>query len=481
MGHGTAATRLAWPLLAVAVIVLAQKLAPSVQGVARWIDNPGSEAARGAMQDANQQLRRLIAQALRGKRRLMIFVDNLERCRPPRAVEVCEVVSQLIGHPQVVTVLIGDMDTIALSAEIKYAALESVTSGTTGTPGPGRTPGTAGGGPAGLYGRAYLEKLIQIQLRLPPPLLGDLRKMLVPAAGERPAFPPKASERGPGFLSEGEPGIHLVPRRFTVWGLAIVSLTASILIGIVFGGPTGSLVLVGGFFIAGAFGGVAIVTSLSAERYAERQKERTRIALDDAVSSEVPATETALRPDAVEKLAHQVSNIDEREIRRRMRQRIISSNELRAELDRAVLEVLPLSPRAAKRMFNHAHLLLDIGVERGIFATQPGLRAGQLAAWVALTERWPSVAGAVISDPTLIGRLEEVARQTGTGAQSEEFTAIEEDTGIRLDSSLLEYLRHTDSLVSCVRLLVNFSPETDGESASDAEVSVISADGSTRP
>ena len=125
LGHGTAVTRLAWPLLVVAVIVLAQWLAPSIQGIARWIDNPGSEAARGSMQDASRQLRRLINQALRGKRRFMIFVDNLERCRPPRAVEVCEVVSQLIGHPEVVTVLIGDMDTIALSAEIKYAALES--------------------------------------------------------------------------------------------------------------------------------------------------------------------------------------------------------------------------------------------------------------------------------------------------------------------------------------------------------------------
>ena len=83
MAHGTAATRLAWPLLAVAVVALAQKLLPSVQGVARWIDNPRSEAARGSMQDANRQLRHLIAQALRGKRRLIIFVDNLERCTEP--------------------------------------------------------------------------------------------------------------------------------------------------------------------------------------------------------------------------------------------------------------------------------------------------------------------------------------------------------------------------------------------------------------
>ena len=64
----------------------------------------------------------------------------------------------------------------------------------------------------------------------------------------------------------------------------------------------------------------------------------------------------------------------------RMRQRLISWTELRADLDRAVLDVLPLSPRAAKRMLNHAHLLLDIGIGRGIFAMKPGLQAGQLAA-----------------------------------------------------------------------------------------------------
>ena len=113
---------------------------------------------------------------------------------------MCEVVSQLIGHPDVVTVLIGDMDTIALSAEIKYAALESLSLGTTGTQGPGGTSGLVGRGPAGAYGRAYLEKLIQIQLRLPPPLLKDLRKMLVPVAGERLAFPPEVDALTPEVL-----------------------------------------------------------------------------------------------------------------------------------------------------------------------------------------------------------------------------------------------------------------------------------------
>jgi len=60
--------------------------------------------------------------------------------------------------------------------------------------------GQVGLGPAGAYGRAYLEKLIQIQLRLPPPLLKDLRKMLVPVAGERLAFPPEVDALTPEVL-----------------------------------------------------------------------------------------------------------------------------------------------------------------------------------------------------------------------------------------------------------------------------------------
>jgi hypothetical protein len=87
-------------------------------------------------------------------------------------------------------------------------------------------------------------------------------------------------------------------------------------------------------------------------------------------------TETTLgRQDEVAKeLKRQNVNVDIEEVRRRMRLWIISNTNLRTELDSAVREVLPLSPRGAKRMINHAHLLLDIGVGRRVFGTPPGLR-----------------------------------------------------------------------------------------------------------
>ena len=475
--HGTVATRLAWPVLVVAVIVLAQQLAPSIQGVARWIDDPGSEAARGSMQDVNRQLRRLIGQALRGKRRLIIFVDNLERCRPPRAVDVCEVVSQLIGHPEVVTVLIGDMDTIALSAEIKYAELESLSYGIKGTQRLGRARGSTGSRSVGAYGRAYLEKLIQIQLRLPPPLPRDLRRMLVPVAGEPPAFP----------LNPDQVEFEALPVSFwsLAWPIALmgtVFLAAFIVAFSISGWSHLSPATTAGFVVTLAI--VTVVFPRVVERHQQRRTGRIRITVDKEVADVVKPTENALTPDAEKELLRRLragsaigisiqSISRSATIRRRMRQRIISDNELRTELDRAVLEVLPPSPRAAKRMFNHAHLLLDIGVERGVFAMPPRLKASQLAAWVALTERWPSVAAAITSDPRLLGRLEEIAKKTDHESLTPgQLTAMENDMGVMaLDSRLLDHLRRSDSLVPCVRLLVNFAPVADEESVPGVEAS----------
>ncbi len=117
-------------------------------------------------------------------------------------------------------------------------------------------------------------------------------------------------------------------------------------------------------------------------------------------------------------------------------------------------------------MFNHAHLLLDIGFRRGMFTERSGIKMKQLAEWVALTERWPSVAAAISSDPTVTGRLEDAARRKAKVLRPEQLTKIENKIGISgLDSILLEYLCQCDSLVPVARLLVNFSPHANGASA----------------
>jgi hypothetical protein len=172
-------TRSAVLLFVLVAFALSRKVFAIAQSAARFVDDPKSEAAKGSMQEVNHQLGQLIQQATRVRRqwlfipreprRLIIFVDDLERCRPPRAVEVCEVASQLLGHPGVVTILIADMSVIAASAEIKYAQFEHL-----------RT--TAGEGSAGLpygpYGRLYLQKMVQLQFNVPASSLESVSDLL---------------------------------------------------------------------------------------------------------------------------------------------------------------------------------------------------------------------------------------------------------------------------------------------------------------
>ena len=389
LGHGAGAARLAIPAVILALIACVQQLWPGIQSVANWIDSPGSQAALGSMSDVNKQLGRLIEQALRGKRRLIIFVDNLERCRPPRSVEVCEVVTQLIGHKDVVTVLIGDMDTVAMSAEVKYAALESV----------------AKNAKPGDFGRAYLDKLIQIQLRLPPPQDESLRHMFIPR-DDPPAFP--VVKPAPGFLARQRAKLT---DRFDRWRQTALLI--------------GGLTLAVPVFLVDAVAGVgvafAVFAGLSAggpllETLNIRRTNRTNSAIQTRLEDELPESGEPLPETEKQKRAEEVAKevsahtgqVDPREVRRRMLQLNIDTS-LRAELDQALLKVLPNTPRAAKRMVNHAHLLLAIGVERRIVGA--GVRPCQLAAWVSFTDRWPDVAATVAASPDLMQVLEDHARR----------------------------------------------------------------------
>jgi hypothetical protein len=88
----------------------------------------------------------------------VIFIDDLERCRPARAVEVFQVAAQLLAHEGVATVLLADMRAIARAAELASVA--------------------EGHEPSSGLGRRYMEKLIQLELELPTPDPDDMRRLL---------------------------------------------------------------------------------------------------------------------------------------------------------------------------------------------------------------------------------------------------------------------------------------------------------------
>jgi KAP family P-loop domain len=158
-----------WQLLTVyaavpAVIGFVRQASRISDSVGAFIDAPRSAAAQGTLAQVAEQLKTVMYQAQRrwripgqkrwhgrAKRRIIIFVDDLERCAGDKALDMCEVVSQLLGHDNVVTVLIADLDLLEAAANVRYSPV----------------PGT----PPDQYsdiGQEYLHKLIQLRFNLPP-------------------------------------------------------------------------------------------------------------------------------------------------------------------------------------------------------------------------------------------------------------------------------------------------------------------------
>lgn len=117
-----------------------------------FLETPQEIAAKGAIVDVRAHLGTLVRQALRQRapgrqanRRLVVFVDDLERCPADKALGVCEVVTQLLDHPGVVVVLVSDLAPLEAAAAARY-----------------QNPS------ATILGQRYLDKLINMRFNLPP-------------------------------------------------------------------------------------------------------------------------------------------------------------------------------------------------------------------------------------------------------------------------------------------------------------------------
>lgn len=96
-------------------------------------------------------------------KRLVMFVDDLDRCLPEKAIEVLEAIKLFVDAPGCVFVLGVDQEVIGRGVECRYARL--------------RRDGEA---PASLPvdGARYLEKIIQLPFQLPQAAAGDMRRFV---------------------------------------------------------------------------------------------------------------------------------------------------------------------------------------------------------------------------------------------------------------------------------------------------------------
>jgi len=98
-----------------------------------------------ALDDFHRQFEKISTDCIVPHGRLAVFVDDLDRCLPDKAVEVLEAIKLFLDVPGCVFVLGIDRDVIEKGIRVRYAGYE-----------------------AQIDGAFYLEKIIQIPFNLPP-------------------------------------------------------------------------------------------------------------------------------------------------------------------------------------------------------------------------------------------------------------------------------------------------------------------------
>lgn len=398
----------------------------------RFVDDPGSEAARGSISEVKRQLRRLIDQATQGGR-IVIVVDDLERCQPERAVEVFEVASQLLGHEGVVTLLLADMDALAGAAKVAY-----------------------GGNSLGQEtetGRRYLEKLVQLELSLPPPVAADMALLL---EGGRPRGAPDEEEPA-RRESESPPSTGSVPETLSAWlGSAIIIAALTYALVEIFGGATmgdafqsSATVVFIALGLVGASLGAYSLFGLIEQRRRQRVAERVEATLREnasVASEDGPEGEELARQAAGDARYGDLADLVAESYR------TVKSPQL-SEVEEFIRRYPPPFPRGAKRMLNHARLLTKIAREREMFGGSPELSPSHLGKWIVIGERWPAFAQTVVEHPERIRKIEE---PDAWGLSAGELPA---------DRSFKEVMKDEPRLAEVMERLIYFMPAAEEDAA----------------
>jgi len=446
-------------VLGVAIVSISRQVFAAAQATARFVDDPQSEAAKGSMQSVHDQLAGLIRQATRrrgsllGKpslppSRLIIFVDDLERCRPPRAVDVCETANQLLSVANVVSVLIGDMQAVATAAALKY-----LPNGLSYDQADRSSSHIAMMSPFA-YGRAYLEKIIQIQFSVPT-AGGTAMRQLLASIGGRPSSggpaadgpatqgttadgtdaesasvlaapsasrpPPQLggaalradegrTDAGPAKAKPqdtGATGDLARVRQLKRWNdrMAAASGASLLIVWILLLLATslpGWAAFLAGFGAAMVFA----IPGVAAENRLEQLTGRKAAEVDSYIR------EVSGQANSVEELREAVQLSPAAQLSspafldQRLQSFLIEDSSLRTRAEAAASRFVPALPRAAKRMINQLRLALAVAERRGMFDSISRYQPEHLGKWVVLVERWPELAIRLAARPTELARLE---------------------------------------------------------------------------
>jgi hypothetical protein len=375
----------------------------------------------GSLREVSDDIGELVHQATRRRgwhrqqrsdwRRVVVFIDDIERCQPPRAIEVCEAVTQLLAHEDVVVVLLGDMRTIAVSADVKYKDLAAHS-------GNGAMSATSS------FGELYLDKIVQFRFDMPahdPETLRRLADELLRSATDSTSANP-----APVASASLVPWWAPVARRLTFRGWR------------------------------------------DRQRH-RRDAGRTAAALDNPEVEEFLAangdeTDAAELADALVTQFPWLAMQDHDRLGRAAMLRVVDGPEYLERAYDAVRDHVRPLPRDTKRLLNRMRFLLSLAIQRDLLRTDSALDVDHLAKWALLTERWPNLVAAVVVEPGRLGEFEAATNDAETLAASVAKVA----PGVRVGGDLQRLLASSPPLASVCKHLVQMREPSDPSRPAEA-------------
>lgn len=127
--------------------------------VTQFLRDPARSAARARVVVVRRKIGHLVEQATTRNRKLVILVDDLDRCKPENSLAILECANQILGHKNVIVVVAGDLQLTAAAAGLRFKSQAEIL--------------TALGTPANAlsmnYGWMAIRRLVQMNIQVPPP------------------------------------------------------------------------------------------------------------------------------------------------------------------------------------------------------------------------------------------------------------------------------------------------------------------------
>lgn len=437
------------------------------QATASFVGDPQSQAGRGSMADVATQFATLVRSATRRERRLVIFIDDLDRCPPERAMQICETASLLLSVPDVVIVLIGDVAALRNFARSRFSAAHKDGSR-------GKRASTED------YGRSYFDKIVQLDFALPPPDRSELAAVLGNRSGvSTPSGIQADSANSAAGLSRTERQDSLGMRRVRKYLAPVaraydfvqarprrlaaffgITFGVWMVIGVIFGEGTSQESTGTGHTIVGIVGTVMFISWLGVggdtvrRRLRNRSARKSTVKVDETIRGHGGNLTDTVKEAVEQSVASASSRLIEQRVRRASVERLVSagSSELAA--------YLPGLPRSVKRVANRHYLLASVAVSRKMIGGTPPLTAEHLSKWAVMMERWPDLAEQIVEQPRLADQLEQCARIEELSAREQALRPLLERASVsqRDDADLVRLLRDQTSIAAIVDRLVFARP-----------------------